>query len=313
MNRKHFVLTTLLLIMTTGWTQACDICGCGAGSYYLGILPDFNKRFIGLRYQHKTLTTHLGPIGNRTPLTADETYESMELWGAWNFGERWRVMTILPYNINTRHVAGSGQRGYKDGFGDVAVMGFYRVFEQSVTTRASKLLVHSLWAGAGIKAPTGSYDEGERSAVSQDAPNNFQLGTASTDFMINAAYDVRLMDAGLNANVTYKINTANRFDYRYGNKLTANVLAYYKFNIQNKVRIAPNAGAIFETQDKDVVYGQYHVAQSGGRSGTGVAGIEINAGKVSLGGNFQRPLSQDLADGRVTAGNRWLAHVSFSF
>ena len=118
----------------------------------------------------------------------------------------------------------SGQRGYKNGFGDVAVMGFYRVFEQSVTTSASKLLVHSLWAGAGVKAPTGTYDDGERSAVSQDAPNNFQLGTASTDFMVNAAYDVRLMDAGLNANVTYKINTANRFDYRYGNKLTANVL-----------------------------------------------------------------------------------------
>ncbi|SEK19348.1 transporter family protein [Parapedobacter koreensis] len=310
---RKIVITCILVSATTLATKACDICGCGVGSYYLGILPDFNKRFIGLRYQHKLLTTHLGASGNRTPITADETYESMELWGAWNFGTRWRAMAILPYNFNTRHVPGSGQTGHKDGMGDVALMGFYKIFEQAAATNGSKLLVHSLWAGIGVKAPTGKYDDGERTSVSQDAPNNFQLGTASTDFMANLAYDIRLMDLGLNANVSYKINTENRYEYRYGNKFTANVLAYYKFNIKNKVRIAPNAGAMYETQTKDVIYGRYDVAQSGGNSLTGVAGVEVNAGRVSFGGNYQSPLSQNLADGRVKAGDRWMAHVSFSF
>lgn len=42
-------------------------------------------------------------------------------------------------------------------------------------------------------------------------------------------YDVRLMDAGINTNVSYKINTTNKYDYRYGNKLSANIPACYKF------------------------------------------------------------------------------------
>ena len=75
---KQLVITCILLSATVFATKACDICGCGVGTYYLGILPDFNKRFVGLRYQHKQLTTHLGPTGNRTPITADETYESLE-------------------------------------------------------------------------------------------------------------------------------------------------------------------------------------------------------------------------------------------
>src|SRR5690606_2302100 len=312
-NIKKLSITYLFVFAVVFAANACDICGCGVGTYYLGILPDFNKRFVGLRYQHKQLATHLGPTGNRTPITADETYESLELWGGWNFGTRWRAMAILPYNFNTRHVPGSGQTGYKNGLGDVALMGYYKVFEGVGGTRNNQLIIHSLWAGGGVKVPTGQYDDSERESVSQDAPNNFQLGTASTDFMVNLAYDIRLMDLGLNMNVTYKVNTENTYDYRYGNKLTANGLLYYKFNIKNQIRIAPNAGAMYETQTKDVIYGLYDVAQSGGTSLTGVAGLEVNAGRISFGGNYQAPLSQKLADGRAKAGNRWLAHISFSF
>lgn len=312
-NTIYGLLTVLACGLMIPISKACDICGCGVGSYYIGILPDFNKRFIGLRYQHKSLLTHLGPTGNRTPITADETYQSMEMWGAWNIGQRWRVMAILPYNFNTRNIKGSGEQGKKNGMGDVVAMGYYKIFEEAKGTASNKMLVHSLWIGAGVKAPTGRYDAGERSNAAQDSPNNFQLGTASTDFMFNLAYDVRLMDLGLNVNTTYKLNTENKYDYRYANKFTANALAYYKFNVKNKVRIAPNAGITYETQPQDVVFGKYDVAQSGGNSTTGIVGVEVNMGKISFGGNYQSPLNQNLAGGRVEAGNRFLTHLSFSF
>jgi hypothetical protein len=121
------------------------------------------------------------------------------------------------------------------------------------------------------------------------------------------------MDAGINLNASYKLNTENQFEYRYGNKLTGNLLAYYKFNIQNKWRIAPNTGLILETQQKDIIYNQYEVAQSGGNLLSSVLGIEINSGKISLGANYQIPISQNLADGRVYSGNRLMTHVSFTF
>ena len=306
--KLKLIITIGLLTATLG-TKACDICGCGVGSYYIGILPEYNKRFIGLRYQHKTLQTHLGPLGQVTPLTTDETYQTAELWGGWNVGKRFRVLAFVPYNFIQK--SSQDANVSKNGLGDVALMGYYNIFTNSNTVN-SKLLVHSLWLGAGIKAPTGTYEAAEKLAV-QDNPNNFQLGTASTDFTLNAAYDVRLNDLGMNVNVNYKINTENKYGYRYGNKLTTNALLYYKFRLFHKFTIAPNAGLLYETAVKDVEDNKYEVAVSGGYSTSVVTGFEFAMSKLSIGANYQSVVAQELANKRAKAGNRLMLHLSVPF
>ncbi|MNK03317.1 hypothetical protein D3C87_211620 [compost metagenome] len=307
MNIKKIIIAAILLSPLS--VLACDICGCGVGSYYIGILPEYNKRFIGLRYQHKNLQTHLGPQGQTTPLTTDETYQTAELWGGWNIGTKFRVLAFIPYNFNKRSSQASA--GAKNGLGDIALMGYYNLFTQT-TTFKSKLLVHSLWLGAGIKAPTGKYETSERLAV-QETPNNFQLGTASTDFTINAAYDVRLNDLGVNFNANYKMNTANKHEYRYGNKLTTNALFYYKFRLFHKLTIAPNAGVLYETAAKDVENDKYEMDVSGGYSTSVITGFELAMSKFSLGANYQNVVSQELANKRAKAGNRLMLHISVPF
>ncbi|GGI26072.1 transporter [Pedobacter mendelii] len=306
---KFKIILSLFILMCSFSAIACDICGCGVGSYYIGILPEYNKRFLGLRYQYKTLQTHLGPQGQITPITANETYQSTEVWGGWNIGSKFRVLAFVPYNFNKRST--QDNTGTKQGLGDVAVMGYYNLFNHSGTL-GEKLLVQSLWIGAGIKMPTGKYEPTERLAISE-SPNNFQLGTASTDFTINAAYDVRLNDLGINANLNYKINTENKFQYRYGNKFTANLLAYYKFRIANTVTVAPNAGMLYETAEKDVESKKYSVDVSGGYSLSAVAGVEVAMKGLSFGANYQNVRAQDLAGGRAYAGNRLMLHVSLPF
>ena len=306
--KLKLIITIGLLTATLG-TKACDICGCGVGSYYIGILPEYNKRFIGLRYQHKTLQTHLGPLGQVTPLTTDETYQTAELWGGWNVGKRFRVLAFVPYNFIQK--SSQDANVSKNGLGDVALMGYYNIFTNSNTVN-SKLLVHSLWLGAGIKAPTGTYEAAEKLPV-QDNPNNFQLGTASTDFTLNGAYDVRLNDLGMNVNVNYKINTENKYGYRYGNKLTTNALLYYKFRLFHKFTIAPNAGLLYETAVKDVEDNKYEVAVSGGYSTSVVTGFEFAMSKLSIGANYQSVVAQELANKRAKAGNRLMLHLSVPF
>lgn len=308
MIRKISILI-IAMVLTGISSKACDICGCGVGSYYLGILPEYNKRFIGLRYQHKTLVTHLGPVGERSPLTTDETYQSAELWGGWNIGSKFRILAFVPYNFNKR--SSQESNGNKNGLGDIALMGYYKVFDK-MGTLGEKMLVQSLWIGGGIKVPTGKYEPSERLAV-QESPNNFQLGTASTDFTLNAAYDVRYNDLGLNANVNYKINTENKYAYRYGNKLTANVLLYHKFRVAEKITIAPNAGGLYETAQNDVESKKYDIAVSGGYSLSAVAGVEVGMNGLSFGANYQNVRSQDLAGGRARAGNRVMVHMSLPF
>lgn len=303
------MLITLLCICTFTAVRACDICGCGVGSYYLGLLPEFNKRFAGMRYQHKTISTHLGPNGEPTPISADETYQSAELWGGVNFGKKFRVLAFIPYNFNEK-VAQTGN-GNKNGLGDIALMGYYGLADHR-TSVGQKFLVQTLWVGAGVKLPTGKYEPSERLAVSE-SPNNFQLGTASTDFTLNATYDIRLQDLGLNVNLNYKMNTENKHNYRYGNKFTSNVLLYHKFRIAKLFTIAPNIGMLYETADKDLDDKKFEVATSGGYSLSALGGMEFSFNRVSLGANYQNVRSQDLAGGRAVAGNRLMIHTSFAF
>ena len=306
---KKIIMMSLFTIFAVAELKACDICGCGVGSYYLGILPEYNKRFLGLRYQYKSLRTHLDPFGANTPLTTNETYQSAELWGGINFGSKFRVLAFVPYNFNRRESQAS--TGHKNGLGDIALMGYYKIFD-NMGTVGERLLVQSLWVGAGVKVPTGKYEPAERVAVSE-SPNNFQLGTASTDFTVNAAYDVRWNDLGINANLNYKINTENKHNYRYGNKFTSNVLAYYKFRVAHKVTVAPNVGLLYETAQKDVEDRKYDVDVSGGHSLSVVAGLEMGMKGISLGANYQNVRSQDLAGGRAYAGNRVMVHMSLPF
>jgi hypothetical protein len=306
---KIKIILSLGLTFLVLSVKACDICGCGVGSYYVGILPEYNKRFLGLRYQYKTLQTHLGPFSERTPLTANETYQSVELWGGWNIGNKFRVLAILPYNLNERK--SQEGNGTKNGIGDIALMGYYKLLNHEGML-GNKLLIQSLWLGAGIKVPTGKYEQQERLAI-QESPNNFQLGTASVDFTINATYDIRYQDFGINANVNYKINTENKYAYRYGNKFSTNALAYYKFRIAHSFTVAPNAGLLYETAQKDVEDKKYDVAVSGGHSLSAVMGAEFVITGFSFGANYQNVRSQNLAGGRAYAGNRLMVHVSIPF
>ncbi len=303
------ILLVSLWLIGISAAKACDICGCGVGSYYLGILPEYSQRFAGLRYQFKTLSTHLGPDGQATPLSTEEVYQSAELWGGWNFGKRWRVLSIVPYHFIQKE--NQRDRGRKNGPGDIALMGYYKVFDHMGMAQG-KLLVQSFWVGGGVKLPTGRYESGNRQAGTQD-PNIFQLGTKSTDMSLHLAYDIRWNDLGLNLNANYKMNTANSDQYRYGNKWTMNGLVYHKFRVFRQFTLAPNAGILYETAARDVEEKQFEVAVSGGYSLSAVAGIEWNSKSISFGANYQHVSRQSLAEGRVKAGSRWMLHASIPF
>lgn len=307
---KKALIIVLVAISSTSY--ACDICGCGVGSYYVGILPEFNKRLMGVRYRYSELTTHLGAGGSTSYLTTKERFHTAEWWGAWYVAPKFRVMAIVPMQwINKTNTSSKDQRR---GLGDVTVNGFYQVFKRmSMLNGKSPKMVHqNLWIGGGIKLPVGQYDKSERS-MSPQSINTFQLGTGSIDFLLNAAYDVRVQDNGININASYKINTANEERYRYGNKITMNAQYYHKFRVHEKLSVSPNLGATYEKAMLDRDAG-YKLDVSGGRLMMGSLGVELLVAKrLALGGNYQVPLSQELAAGFAKAGNRCMAHIAFLF
>lgn len=217
MKKLFFVLA---IILTSATSMACDICGCGVGSQYIGILPEFRKHIIGLRYRPNSMISHLGAGGATTHLTTRETYQTVEVWGGWNIGKKFRVMAIIPWHINSRTNNGITQS--KNGLGDISATGFYQLINNRKQVFNQKLLIQSLWIGAGIKLPAGKYDVADKSTTAQSA-NLFQLGTGSIDYLLASMYDIRLQDAGLNVAMNYRINSLNKEKYGYGNKFSLNV------------------------------------------------------------------------------------------
>ena len=306
---KRLTGIVFVLLLTISTVQACDICGCGAGSSYIGILPEFNTQIIGLRYRYNHVQTHLGPGGAPSYLTTDEGYHTAELWGGWTFGSRVRVMAYVPLAFNTKQNQESSVS--KTGLGDAAIQGFYRLLNTRHTVGKNKLLIHDLWIGGGVKLPTGKYEPEDKDETGKSA-NLFQLGTGSFDFMFTAMYDIRLQDAGLNLTGSYKVNTGNKYDYYYGNKFSGSAQLYYKFRIKDVATLAPNAGISYEASAHDLDEG-YSVYTSGGNIVFGTLGAELVYKKIALGGNWQPPFSQDLANGAVKAHNKMMVHLALMF
>ncbi|MEO8583727.1 MAG: transporter [Flavitalea sp.] len=303
--KKYLVI--LAVMMAPFCSMACDICGCGVGNSYLGILPDFNKRIIGLRYRYNSIFTHVGIGGATTYLTTNELYRTVEVWGGWNITKNFRVMAAVPYSFNEKLNQGTSQT--KNGISDINVSGLYQLINSQKTVINSKMLIQTLWVGGGIKLPTGKYNPKDKSS-SNDNANLFQLGTGSVDFSVNAMYDIRLQDAGINLAASYKMNTTNKYNYSYGNKISSNAQAYYKFRIKNVVTVAPNAGVQFENSQRDVDT-HLSVDISGGRLLLGTIGLETTFKNISIGANWQTPMSQNLANGIVKANDRMMIHASF--
>jgi hypothetical protein len=304
---RKFLLSSIIIFFVSLSVNACDICGSGSGSGYTGILPDFYKCIAGVRYRYNYLRTHLGAGGNATYLTSNEKYHTMEIWGGWALSDKIRIMGTLPYSINKKINQGIA-RG-KNGISDISLAAYYKLLDKATTVLNKKQLTQTLWIGSAIKLPTGEYNPEDKSSTNQNA-NLFQLGTASVDYSLAAMYDVRLQNTGLNVSATYKMNTSNKYHYRYGNKLNVSTQVYHRFTLGSLV-IAPNTGLQFETAQQDTD-NRFKVDLSGGKALLGTVGIEGSLGKIAIGANFQTALLQHLANGFVKAGSRTMLHVSFA-
>jgi hypothetical protein len=307
MKKLMLALFFLLFVIQDSWS--CDICGCGVGSYYIGILPDFNKKIIGLRYRYSQMRSHIGINGSTTYLTTNEQYQTVELWGAWNLGKKFRFMANIPQHFNMRTNLSGINR--KSGLGDISFIAFYRLLNKRTVVKNKKLLVQSLWIGTGLKLPTGEYNPADKQNSNTET-NLFQLGTASLDYSLNLMYDIRYQDAGFNLNSSYKINSENQYGYSYGNKFNLSAQVYYKCKLDKHLSVAPNAGILFETSNNDIDQ-TIPVDASGGQIVLSTFGTEAIYKKITFGLGFQTPVSQQLANGMASSGNRFYGHISFLF
>lgn len=303
---KKILTIALLSFAFVPHARSCDVCGCSLGGNYFGILPLYNKNFVGLRWSQARFHSYIAPTQYLGAEFSDDTYSKVELWGRYYVTRRIQLYAFIPYVYNDMN--GTDQKVFASGLGDISIMANYVLINTGEEKRDFK---HTLIAGGGVKFPTGKFDLFDQGKIIN---RNFQMGTGSIDFNINAVYTIRYKKAGLNMETGYKINTRNSDDYLFGNQYRASAQLFFWQKI-GPVSILPHAGATYEQanmhKDGDIIQ-----TNTGGNAWLGTGGLDIYAGRFTFGVNYQKPVSQhynsdDTAD--ITGKARWTASLTFNF
>lgn len=158
-----------------------------------------------------------------------KTLQSFALVGAYGVTNDLMISFHLPYVKRTGIRAAEADpdtgnievldHGSSDGFGDISVLGQYRV----INDRASQTEAAVLF---GLKAPTGPTDRRSRQDELLDA--EFQPGSGSWDFSVGAAVTHRFGSWSFDANVLFNIATEGTQNSNLGDLFQYNAAISYR-------------------------------------------------------------------------------------
>lgn len=303
--KKHIILS-ITLIMLSGTALACNICGMAPGGNYLGIMPQYQKNFVGTRYQYRAFeTTHppsiIPGLGGRKSY---EKYHSAELYARWCPGKRWQLFAFGGFQHLIQNI--NNETTIKQGLSDPVLLGYYSVLPPQ---KPETVFKHMLQLGAGIKAPILKLHNGPDEGG--DYNPAFQLGTGSFDKLISAIYTVKTEKWGINADATYSLNGSNKYDYKMGNRLNASIRGFGILKRCNSTWMA-STGVNVESANADQWAGaaQRH---TGGNLVMGLAGIDRFSEHWTCGAVYRLPVSQNLSSGYVESRGRWMVNLCYLF
>lgn len=301
---QRILLFFAALFVYTG-ASACDICGCSVTGNYLGILPQFQKHFIGMRYQYRQFeSTHPILFPGETPAVSFEKYHTQEIWGRYVPFRRLHLFAFVPFNYFQKTESGVHSSSF--GLGDISLMASFIVF--NTADKSCSDWKHAFQIGGGVKLPTGKSDKTDETGAVNP---NMQSGTGSLDYLANAVYTLRYKKAGINAEWNYRRNNANDQNYRFGDRNSGSLRLFY-WDALGSLSYLPHAGINYEHAARDVT-GGYYQDYTGGASFLWNLGLDMYYKNFTAGFQLMKPFSQHIGDGQIDNKFRIMANISYLF
>lgn len=225
--------------------MACDMCACGAGSNYSGIIPNFSKNLIGIRYQHQSSDYISNTVNfNGSSAVEADIYQRADLYFRYYASKRIQLLAFVPYQIHQR--IESLRSTTITGVGDINALVYYTFYNTGDSL--GKTHKHTWYAGGGVKLPTGLYQQ--RDETKAMLPSLFQIGTGAYAFSIQNIYTYRYKNVGINTNLQYRYNLKNELGFKLGNQIIANANVFYlkKFT---SFSLLPSIGFLFDSIEEN--------------------------------------------------------------
>jgi len=290
---KQFILGLSLLTMSSLSVQACDQCSC-ASSGFMGIVPQFGKHFVGLRYNYQHFQTkHLSSLFDAEEQERSvEHFHTAELFGRYVPHKRVQILASLPYTYRNQASNVSGEFT-GSGLGDATIAGMYTLL--STPDTMGKKVRHNLLIGAGLKMPTGASRLEQNNEVLHP---NLQPGSGSWDPNINLRYILRVQRWGISSMVNYRLNTTNAHGYKFGDRITGLVGAFYWTTLRN-LTFMPQLALSGDYALADIDNRRRQI-KTGGYMLTTRAEIQVGYKRFISSVGYGLPVGYNLGGGEVT-------------
>lgn len=296
---KNFIFFGILFLSSIT-AIACPFCGCGNSNFQVGVLPTFSKAFVGIRYSYAQYNS-LSADGTQF---SNDYFHTTELWGGYQF-KRVQLMAFVPH-LSLHKTSDDGASDSK-GIGDVLLLANYKIISDKKLGTAKQ----SFWAGGGIKLKTGKYQVDKSDPAFTAGDFNSQVGTGSTDFLINVTHNLLWNSHGVVTNAAYRVNTANDQQFRFGNRVYLNT-AYFRSWPIHLTTVRPMLGLNFLANENNHFEGVV-VEGSKGYVLSGLLGINVQRNDVGLLLNGFFPIAQNLYENQTHFQLRASMAVTYSF
>jgi len=267
---------------------ACDDCGGIAGSPYFGIMPQYQKHFIGLRYDYQSFsTTHAASWVNGTSAfqTRDQ-YHTWQLVGRYSPHRRIQVLAQVPYRLNLqKRNDDSDYLLQMSGLGDVQLSTQYAIVQSSDTTESD--WTQEWWLGGGVKLPTGKWHQ---TIDGHSVHPNLQLGTGAFAIAARSLYSVRYKQWGMQAAFNYQWNFENSSSWRLGDQLATEIQFFHWYQ-KGKNAWLPQLGVGIDWMGDNAEAGET-IFNSGSMTTFLTVGCQYSTATWSLGLRVQQPIAR---------------------
>lgn len=251
--KKSFL--ALLLVISSSYTFACDICGC-----FMGITPYDNQSSVGLLYRFRSFNGYQGMNQHVIPKNANfflpanadgavphhshgeasdfEVFRTMELRGRYFIHQRLELNALIPYNSNSYNF--HNKTTTLSGLGDINIYGGYHLIRKLKSAGLSQRLI----GGLGCKLATG------KNNLQNESGHRFLLlhqpGTGSTDGFAYLNYMLGYKKFGMSWNASYKVNGQNSTGESIANSTTQFVNVFATIPLSKKFKAVPSIQNYYE-------------------------------------------------------------------